>query len=189
MRGFFVLNDRMSIIFQCLFFIITCSLPLASKAMIPENEIRHVLSSLARSMNEKDLEAVMNAWSNQGEKFTLEGGIFRGETELRKYHLGLFNNSFRNARYEYIPQAIRMIDSKNAIVDGVWRTFEAGPESYPSCGLFLFHMIKVDLTWKLKLSLPSVPRLGWKSDHGRNLSWVNACSRPSWQEGLIRRGR
>jgi hypothetical protein len=75
-------------------------------------------------MNEKDLDSVIDAWSKDGEKFTLEGGIFRGKTELRSYHLGLFNNPFRNTMYESIIQTIRLMDSKNAILDGVWKTYD-----------------------------------------------------------------
>jgi len=160
--------------FLALFLIL--AFPLYSKATTAEKEITGVISSLAKSMNEKNIESVMDAWMDDGEKFTLAGGIYRGKTQLRELYYETFSNPFQNARYDFVIQYIRLNDQDNAVVDGVWKTYEAGPPSYPACGIFLFHLIRSKLGWKLKLSMATVPRLGHTANHGRSLSWIKTCS-------------
>lgn len=147
----------------------------AQETLTPKDEIQNFLTGLANSMNARDVDQVLSAWNEDGEMITLAGGIYKGKQDLKTLFAESFSNPYKNAKYELLVQFVRFKGSDAAVVDGIWKTKNAGPADYPSCGIFLYNLSKKAGKWKIDLSYSSVPRQGHTAEHGRNLSWVKVC--------------
>jgi uncharacterized protein (TIGR02246 family) len=141
-----------------------------------EFEITQFFIRTADALNSQDLPAIANSWSEQGEAFTLAGGIYKGRAEIEQFFSEAFAGPYKKAKFEFLLQNIRLIGPTQAAVDGVWKIRNAAvPANYPVCGIFLYTLSKKDATWRIDIAYSSVPRPGHTSEHGRTLSWVKAC--------------
>ena len=140
-------------------------------------EVNQFFANLTDALNAQDLDRVTASWFDDGELFTLAGGIIKGRDNIRQSFIEAFNGPFKNAKYQYLVQYVRF-NGKTATVDGIWKT-QNGPANYPSCGIFLGNLIKKDGHWKIQLSYSTVPKTGHTSEIGRTLSWTKICSSPN----------
>lgn len=143
-----------------------------------DQEIQTSLNSVAEAMNNRNLEAVLSTWTKDGEMITLAGGIYNGKDELQKLFSETFANPYKQAKYQLLVNSVRADGASRVIVDGIWKTENAGSANYPTCGIFLYHFKKQSGAWKVELASSSVPRQGHTAEHGRKLSWVKACKEP-----------
>ena len=162
------MNKKLLLI-ACGFFTVTCHASTTDEVVL-------FFSNFANTLNSRDVNAIGNAWSEQGETVTLAGGIYRGRKEIRNLFSEGFVGPYKDAKYEYFVQYVRPDGENKVTVDGVWRVSNGSQPNYPSCGIFLSTLSKSEGAWKMDMSYSSVPRSGHTAEHGRVLSWKKICN-------------
>ena len=135
---------------------------------IDEDTIRRLFNEYESAYNSGDSEAIASLWDNEGDLFSLSGGIFRGKSEIESFFYKTLSKNYKGSQFHQTIDQIRKLGENIAIVDGKWSiTGEMLPQGYPASGIFTQVLVQFDGVWRITASRPSVPLGGHTRNKGR----------------------
>jgi uncharacterized protein (TIGR02246 family) len=133
-----------------------------------EKHIRALWEEFEVAYNAGDSTALAELWTEEGDFFSLSGGIFRGRAEIQAFWHDALSKSYEGSRFALAIDQIRLLKSDVAVVDGTWIvTGDSIPEKYPSKGIYTQVLERTNGKWRIIAARPSVPLRGHTRNHGR----------------------
>lgn len=133
-----------------------------------ETEIKKIVTKYESAYNSGDSKAIASLWNQDGDLFTLSGGIFRGRAEIETFFSKTLSANYKDSQFHLTIDQIRLLGEKVAVIDGEWRiTGTSLPQNYPSSGIYTQILFKSDGEWRISAARPSVPLGGHTRNHGR----------------------
>ncbi len=134
-----------------------------------ETAIRKVWEKFEIAYNSEDAEGISLLWSENGDLFSLSGGIFRGHKEIASFFAKSLSKNYKGSSFGLSIDQIRKVTKNIAIVDGTWQvTGDNLPKKYPTSGLYTQVLMQFNNKWLIIAARPSIPLKGHTRNHGRN---------------------
>jgi len=141
-----------------------------------QKSIQLFFADLVQAFNDRDYEAIGSSWTEEGQIFTLAGGIVSGTESIKQFYRNIFlQKEYEDSKLELTLQYVRALGPDVTVVDGVWKITDHSAPDYPSCGIFIANLSRHDPAWKLDTFYSSVPRHGHTREMGRKISWTKIC--------------
>ncbi len=135
-----------------------------------EKAIRAVWKDFEVAYNRNDVKKLSSLWFENGDLFTLSGGIFRGRDEIAGFFSETLSKNYKNSKFELVIDQIRKIKEDVAIVDGSWKVSGKGlPKGYKVNGIYTQILMKSNNKWLIVAARPSIPLKGHTRNHGRKI--------------------
>ncbi len=133
-----------------------------------KEKIQSLWKQFEQIYNNADGKLLANLWLENGDLFSLSGGVFRGKEEIEGFFVKAFSKNYKGSTFKMNINSIRNIKPDVAVVDGSWEVIgESLPKGYPTRGIYTQVLIKQNNEWKILLARPSVPLQGHTRNYGR----------------------